>query len=828
MQTKQLAQTVPPLVGKLPPRCREDLNSLRSHIYAILAQESPEPAVSAKEFKEILLIGATGFVGRFLLRELLRNDASVIVHCLVRADNKEHGFERVQNALIAADIWEEEFASRLRFVPGDLGVDRFGLADKDFDDLCQRIDAVHHLAANTSLVLSYEGLRSDNVLSLRPVLELCLRVRKKHLFFASTLAVFPEYFCNFTGEYSERQIGHHAQPDLTELKRSVPLGIFGYPWSKLISEQAVLFAKDTGLPVAIFRLPYMVKSSTGYMNWDAPESRLFGAMLITRKAPVGFLTQTEPATVDTACEVLAGISANPRRRYTIYHCFNPDSFIEGLELEDIGIYLKRVSYQSFRRACQALGEASPLRGQWPLLDRILPYWRTGSPTARSKRVDVESTVQDCPVPVRWPVRLATSARADTWARDHSEDWPYPPIQGSIDFEGLSNRAEEYAQSNGVRFSDVYPEKLLEGLDQLVRSLNAPDARLREERLSYIAYGLNRLLRNRAQLSREWQRHPEIRHREIKRPVFIVGINRTGTTLLHRLLARDPQFWALRMYEMNLPVMPVGTPVSAACTDADPRRQHEEATIEAVNLVDSLSGLHTLGIDEPEEDYILLHLSFTSWVFAVYFRVPGYQEWLKNSGSADAYAYHRRVLQYFTWQRQHRIPDGNWLLKMPFHLMELEMLLKEYPDAVFIQTHRPPVQFMGSWNSMVDRSRAFTAYRHPPRETGRNQLGLMSRMLNSAMTVRTSKSEPLQDWLDVSFADLVDDPMAVVRDIYAQLGWSLLPEAESAMKQWLVQQAEQRRKETRHTYTLEDYGLSSTSVKRAFEPYLDFVAERRIF
>ena len=828
MQSAQTELMVPPLEGKLPPQCQKDLNALREFLYSILAQETAEHAVSADRLQEILLIGSTGFVGRFLLRDLLLNNSSLIVHCLIRADSEEHGLKRIRSAFESAEIWQEDFASRIRIVPGDLGMDRFGIAESAFDDLCHRIDAVYHLAANTSLVQAYDGLREINVLSLRPVLELCVRVRQKHLFYASTLAIFPEYFCNFSGEYSGSRIGHHAQPNLNDLKRVVPLGVFGYPWSKLVGEQAVLFAKDTGLPVAIFRLPYMVRSSTGYMNCNAPESRLLGAMLMTRKVPVGFITQTEPATADTACRIVAAISTNPLRRFTIYHCYNPESFSERLELEDIGIYLKRVSYQSFKRSCQALGEESPVRGQWPLLDRVLPYWRSGSPSDPHRCVDVRSTEQDFPGAIRWPFRLATAARSDAWARNHPKEWPYPLVSGHIDLDGLVNRAEHYAQINGVTIAEVLPNSALNGLEKLVTALNLPEARLREDRLSYIAYGLTRMLRNRAELARERQQRPEIEDQKITRPVFIVGINRTGTTLLHRLMVRDPRFWALRMYEMNTPVLPSGTSVSVVGTATDPRRDHEEAAMDAVRFADSFAGLHPLETDEPEEDYVLLHQSFVSWVYVVYYRIPNYEAWLNLNGSVDGYAHHRRVLQYYTWQRLQRSPRGGWLLKMPYHLMELETLLKEYPDAVFIQTHRDPEQFMGSWNSMVDQSRAITSHRHPPNLTGQEQLRLMSRMLNSAMAVRSSKGDQIQDWVDVRFADLVNDPMAVVRNIYAQLGWSLLPEAESAMKQWLVQQAEQRRKETRHTYTLEDYGLSSASVKRAFEPYLDFVAERRIF
>lgn len=163
--------------------------------------------------------------------------------------------------------------------------------------------------------------------------------------------------------------------------------------------------------------------------------------------------------------------------------------------------------------------------------------------------------------------------------------------------------------------------------------------------------------------------------------------------------------------------------------------------------------------------------------------------------------------------------------MPFHLKELEALVETYPDAVFIQTHRDPVEFMGSWNSIVERIREFSTEPMPPHETGPEQLAFMSGMLNDATRFRTSRPALDGRWVDVRYADLVDDPMAVVNNIYARFGWSLEPAAADGMRQWLTRQEEQRRQEPRHEYRLEDYGLTPETVNEAFAPYRDFVAAR---
>ena len=220
-------RAVPPLVGQLPPQCQKDVDELRRIVHAALAQETPAAPVSPTDFQEVLLTGATGFVGRFFLRELLRQNEKLIVHCLVRAESADHGFGRIRDALEHAEVWEDEFAPRLRAVPGDIVEERFGLSESAFDDLSRRIDAVYHVAANVGLVLSYADIREANARGLRSVLELCLRTRLKHLFYSSTMAVFPAYFCDFGGEYGHSRIDDQMQPDLASMKKAFPLGAIG-------------------------------------------------------------------------------------------------------------------------------------------------------------------------------------------------------------------------------------------------------------------------------------------------------------------------------------------------------------------------------------------------------------------------------------------------------------------------------------------------------------------------------------------------------------------------------------------------------------------------
>ena len=284
--------------------------------------------------------------------------------------------------------------------------------------------------------------------------------------------------------------------------------------------------------------------------------------------------------------------------------------------------------------------------------------------------------------------LIRHARSYSWLRRHREGWPYPVPQGRLDFDGLIAQAERFAERIGVPFERTYPAWMREGLEQIVEALRSPDAGVKESMLSHIIYGFTRSLRNNAALAPGTPAASRDRASGDRAAVFIVGINRTGTTFLHRLLSRDPRFWALQRYELTEPVLPTGDYATVAGTAEDPRKDYVEELMSANNVVDTLAGIHSIDVDEPEEDFMLLRLAFTTWVFIIAHYAPDYGRWLAATGSRNAYAYHRRVMQNFTWQRRQREPGGqrHWLFKAPFHLKELEVLLETYPDAVFIQTH----------------------------------------------------------------------------------------------------------------------------------------------
>jgi len=819
---------VAPLKGALPPQCQRDLNGVRAFVRRAIGDGTPAAAVPVTDVTEVLLTGATGFVGRFVLRDLLCMEGGLVVHCLVRATDGEHGWQRLRGALEQAEIWDEAFAARIRVVAGDLCEPRFGLGRAGFDDLAQRIDAVLHFAAEVSLSTPYLAIRTVNAFSMRNVLELCLRTRLKHLFHASTMGVYPQYFCDFANEFAGRGIHHQGQPDLEEMKRMFPLGIGGYPWSKLVAEQGVLFAQQAGLPAAVFRLPLTSRSTTGFTQPSETSVRVYAAAVDVKLLPAGFSFQRQNHTVDTISRICTAIAFNPERRFTLYHCCNPHPVPHDLELADFGLYLREVPYDTFKRACQARGEDSPLHGYWALFEQFAPYWFSSSKALTNLPVSDRALREDCPFPIEWPGILTLFRRTNDWIREHRQQWPFALPEPRIDYDRLMTRAKRFAERFGVPFADTYPEWIRDGLAHLVEALQAPEARLLTVKRAVIVSELSASLRNIANLAGERLRHPETERERITRPVFIVGINRTGTTFLHRLLARDPRFWTLRAYELAEPVVPERD-LATAWTDADIRRARVLDLTVAAGFFEPFAGTHHIDVDEPEEDLFLLRHTFRSWTNTSLYHVPGYRRWLAAAGAQPAYGYHRRAMQHFTRQRHLRYPgqEAQWLLKAPVHLMELEALAGAYPDACFIQTHREPREFTGSWVSLIEQLRARTTEPAPRGVLGAEQLTDMIAMLDRAVDFREAHPELRERWCDVSYADLVGDPWATVRTIYEHFGWTLETDALATMEAWQARQAERRRHEVRHSYALEDYDLTPEAVDAAFACYRQFIAGRGI-
>jgi len=199
------------------------------------------PVMHTTDPRTIFLTGATGFLGAFLLAELLQRTRATIL-CLVRANGVDDGLARIRNNLAHYGLWQERFGSRVIPIMGDLGQPLLGLGESQFQALADDIDVIYHAGAITSFIYPYSTLKPANVLGTQEVLRLASRVRLKPVHFISTLYVFAP---------ADRPADRPIRED--DLPQHVDTMHIGYRQSKWVAEQLVLIARERGLPVVVYR-----------------------------------------------------------------------------------------------------------------------------------------------------------------------------------------------------------------------------------------------------------------------------------------------------------------------------------------------------------------------------------------------------------------------------------------------------------------------------------------------------------------------------------------------------------------------------------------------
>lgn len=345
-----------------------------------------------------------------------------------------------------------------------------------------------------------------------------------------------------------------------------------------------------------------------------------------------------------------------------------------------------------------------------------------------------------------------------------------------------------------------------GLNALMESLEH-DAELNTLGRVMMRSYVQRLLENRLKIARDLREHAEIHKVEIRRPLFIVGFPRTGSTLLQRLLARDPGVRSLQTWEMMLPSPPPET----ASYASDPRIKISDRRVKALNwMAPEFAIAHELVAGEPEECVSLLQTSLVNSSFELMARIPGYRRWLLEQDQHAPYRYYRQQLQLLQWKH----PKDHWVLKSPFHLLGIEALMDVFPDAVIVQTHRDPARVMPSLCSLFNVMHQLTSDQADPKQLGPSMLELLGWADDRAIDLRERIGD--ERFFDVSYRDLVSDPFETVRSIYTRFGYSLSAEAVTAMQAW--HRENQQHKHGVHRYSLEMFGLSTEMVERRFARY----------
>src|SRR5436190_12628410 len=354
-----------------------------------------------------------------------------------------------------------------------------------------------------------------------------------------------------------------------------------------------------------------------------------------------------------------------------------------------------------------------------------------------------------------------------------------------------------------RLDDFGEGDFFEALSRLLESCHS-EARLNLIGKIALRTDVLQTLCSRLQMQRDRQLYPNIAHQEIREPLFIVGLPRSGTTLLHSLLAADAEHRCPLMWEVRSPSPP---------TVADENRRIQRA-IRSCKFFDWLAPsfryVHAVGAEVPQECISLMTPTFMSDQFDAMYYVSSYRAWFFQQDLRPVYVYHRRFLQHLNFRR----PAHRWILKAPTHMFAMPALLSVYPDALFVQTHRTPVDAMASVSSLVTILRSAFSDNVDAIAACREAIHYWSETMGKFLRERDRLAG--DRIYDLEFDAICRDPMAAVRQIYEHFGWSLSPEAERRMRALVAGHAQ--RQSGNHRYDLSEFGSSPEEVFSAFAPY----------
>jgi hypothetical protein len=350
----------------------------------------------------------------------------------------------------------------------------------------------------------------------------------------------------------------------------------------------------------------------------------------------------------------------------------------------------------------------------------------------------------------------------------------------------------------------------EGLEILVADVNAGHSKgwHTDDGVGRVAHDSLHYLTNRLRVEDYLKQHPELLSRPIERPIFVMGIPRTGTTLMSNLLAADPARRSPLTWEIDEPVPPVA---SRELLTTDPRAVARLAQEKAMLAANPEMGKYYRGSAiYPNECVFFMAHDFKTLMIESKGRLPGYKEFIFSCDMTSAYEYHKKFLQLLQENA-----GGVWNVKKPSHSLWLETIFKVYPDARVIWTHRDPFTAAGSLMSIISLSHMAHMGRIDTEWLAEDYPWQAAEHANRIMDFRDKYGE--DKIIDVHYADLVDDPVGETRKLYAKLGDEWTAEAEAGVHKWVDDNPQN--KFGKHEYKLAQYGVTKKQLEPLFERYL---------
>ncbi len=351
----------------------------------------------------------------------------------------------------------------------------------------------------------------------------------------------------------------------------------------------------------------------------------------------------------------------------------------------------------------------------------------------------------------------------------------------------------------------------------LKYLTAPDNRRMELTPAgylFLRFFLLDRLASRLRIQQQLTEHPEVLQVRINRPLVILGLPRTGTTLLQNLLSLDPLCNPLRHW---FTTSPAPSPLPDQL-DSDPRIGQTEKNLRRLyRIAPELASIHYSSARQVEECLVLLMNSLMTDVFSMFTDFSGYEEWLAGQDMLPAYQYYRKQLQILQW----KLPDNHWVLKAPVHLSHLSELLTVLPGCTVVQMHRDPLAVLPSIINM--RLKVLALFNTIPAASvpaiSRRSLISFQETVARAMAVRQTRATDI--FLDIQYNDLMADPIGTVRHIYDYFNYQWTEGFARRLQQWLPENPKGRHGLLH--YSLEEYGLSAEDIEHCFSRYRAYYA-----
>lgn len=307
-----------------------------------------------------------------------------------------------------------------------------------------------------------------------------------------------------------------------------------------------------------------------------------------------------------------------------------------------------------------------------------------------------------------------------------------------------------------------------------------------------------------------KKHPEILSEDVNVTAVISGLPRTGSTMLHRMIASAPNLTGVKWYETQnyvpLPGEERGNP--------EPRREAAKGILAyMLDVIPELMSIHPMSIDQPDEEVIILGQLFSSSMIESTYYVPSYAKWLDDQDPRPAYDDLVQILQSLQWQDPSR-GGKNWVLKTPGHLMAMDTVLDVFPNAKIVMTHRDPVATVPSYCSMEA-----SLYKMGSDDITNPMIGAywqdrLANWLDRFMAARQKSGDAR--FVDVAYKNLLENPVEEGLRVLSETNIPLTEDMRENMSEWI--EANKREHRAPHKYTLRDFGLTGENIGQEFAPY----------